>query len=480
MNFTEQQIQNNFLREIAELSLPVQVVIDNAAEIANCRLVYKLGREKKLFIRMKKGDYPVMGNVNFTCTYANALYKFNSNIICSDKTDPEYHYLQIQIPEKMTIEERRRFFRVKPSEQKPVNVSFTLPDSRIITVEALDISGGGLSIVIPSDITVFHVNQCISLSISLPDFSTVDTNAVIKGIFRLLNMDRIGMAFLNITEATQSVLMQYNMLREAEMIEEGQHEAPQVQKARVCLIEESYRLHKYIFLEKFFQLVKIDFFNTMPRLVAHPPELIIINTDVPEALTLFPVIRANQLLKYIPFLLVSSCDADIDLPQDAIILNYSSNENLLVKTAKQLIDKYTHLKKLQRKKLTIIAGRGHKIFIIDRFHKFGDKNAEFLTINGFEVIIDDSEENILARIVKAHPDIIILDEETEKTDPVSLCQLINMNMAIRRIPKIILTSEEKNFERLYSQGFFAGYLIKPISTDQLLAKLFKLIPPDEE
>lgn len=472
----EQSI-NDYLQEIAELRLPVRVVIDNNLEITDGRILYKIGQKSGLFIKVKNGDYPVSGNITVTGNYANALYKFSSSIIGVTRIDSAHHYLQISIPEKITKEERRKSFRVQPSEQKPVSVSFTMPDSRIITVEAIDISGGGLAIVLPSDIAAFQIGQCLSLNISLPGFEKIETNADIKGVFRLLNMIRIGMAFLEIPEAAHRMLMQYIIYREAETIEEGRHKAS-AQKARVCLIEESKKYDKYVFLERLCTLVKIDFFNTIPRLAIHPPELIVINADVPEALTLLSLIRSNQRLKFIPFLLLSSRELDVEIPPDSTILSSPFDEALFVKTMIYLIDKYRQLKKLQEKNMEIIAGRGHKIFIIDRFHKFGSKNTEFLISNGFEVITDDSEENIPARIVKVHPDVIILDEETEKTDPVSLCRLLNMNYVVKRIPKIILTSAEANFERFYSQGFFAGYLVKPVSTDQLLAKLFELIPAD--
>jgi c-di-GMP-binding flagellar brake protein YcgR len=479
MNMTEQPIQNNYLQEISELRLPVRVLINGATELVNGRLLYEHDRQKGLFIRMEQGNYPTTGNVRVTCTYENAVYTFNSSIIGSSVTDTGYPYLQLQVPEKIDKEERRKFYRVSLSEQKPVNVSFTLPDGRIITVEALDLSGGGLSMVLPINITPFQIGQSLSLSIILPAFGKIDTNAVIKDMSHLLNMIRIGMAFVDISEAADRLFMKFIISREAEMMEEGQLKTS-AQKARVCLIEESSQYNQYLFLDHLYSVAKIDFSNAIPRIVNHQPDLIVINMDIPEVTTIISAIRANQRLKYIPFLMVSSHDVDIEISSDVIFLNYPLNEKLFVKTSEYLIDKYRQFKKIQNKNRVVSAGQGYKIFIIDSFHKFDSKSNELLVKNGFKVIIDANEGKILSRLIDIRPDIIIFEEETDKTDPVSLCRLININKTIKGTPKIILISEEKNFARFYSQGFFSDYLVKPVDAGQLLAKIFELIRQDKE
>jgi CheY-like chemotaxis protein len=75
-----------------------------------------------------------------------------------------------------------------------------------------------------------------------------------------------------------------------------------------------------------------------------------------------------------------------------------------------------------------------------------------------------------------HPDNILFDEEMENTNPISLCRSINMNTTINTIPKIIVTSSQKTFNKFYSQGFFAGFITKPVNLEQLISKVFEVIP----
>ena len=36
------------------------------------------------------------------------------------------------------------------------------------------------------------------------------------------------------------------------------------------------------------------------------------------------------------------------------------------------------------------------------------------------------------------------------------------------------------FEKFYAQGYFAGFMIKPVNTDRLISKVFELIVPENE
>jgi hypothetical protein len=44
----------------------------------------------------------------------------------------------------------------------------------------------------------------------------------------------------------------------------------------------------------------------------------------------------------------------------------------------------------------------------------------------------------------------------------------------------MLTTDAGNLEKFCTQGYFAGFLIKPINTDQLISKVFELIVPVNE
>ena len=151
-------------------------------------------------------------------------------------------------------------------------------------------------------------------------------------------------------------------------------------------------------------------------------------------------------------------------------------KGFLSRQSENLVEQYRLSKNITVKPFKTVTGKGNKILIIDHFHHFSKNNIKTLTDYGFEVSVNRNEDNILTKTKQIHPDIILVDEEMENTNPVSMCRSINMNKSINTIPKIIVTSSRKTFNKFYSQGFFAGFITKPVNPEQLLSKVFEVIP----
>jgi hypothetical protein len=335
-----------------------------------------------------------------------------------------------------------------------VLVQFALADKRVVNIETVDISRGGIAFVVPHDISRFQIGDTLFLNITLHGLGEINSAAVIRYISHLLNMIIIGMEFLEMPEATEKVVMRYIMLREPEIRDES-HKIKSSDKPGICFVEESERPWEYEFLTQNFNVVNIDYFNAFSRLITHPPDLIILNDTPYKSQTLLGVIKRHKVLKHIPLILLSKNEnRKDDTQENPLILRLPVSEKLLAKTSEDLIEKYRLSKYIQKKRLTVISGKGKKVPIINRNFHVTNKSIEGLTNCGFEVSIYRFEQDFLTKIEKVHPSIIIIDEETEKTDPVSLCRLININKTIRAIPKVILISEAKNFEDFLFAGIF--------------------------
>lgn len=471
-NFPEQDAVENYIQEIVELKIPVKALINKNVVLFDCRLIYEAGDRKRLLIRTKPGDHPETGEAALECVYSNTLYTFKSRIISRKEVDTQYTYLEIQFPDKIAKEERRKHLRIRPSEENPIHIRFSLADNSVVSIEAMDISGGGLSIVVPSKISQFQIGDSFSLNIALPKFGEVHSSGAIKVIAPLLNMIRVGIEFLDMNERDYSTIIQYVMAREIEIRKESEKLAP-LKRPKIYLIDHSQQHQSYQFLDSIFNVIKTDFFNVIPRLAESRPDLITLNKDLHESRMLLQLIKKHRVLKDIPLILLSREEKEEDnIHENAAILNIPFNENLFVKTAEGFIDKYRFSKKHSEKKIKMLSGKPKKALIIDRFGNFSAENTEILTKHGFQVTTSSNEGNIMKKIESDYPDIILFDEETEKVDPVSICRLININKTIKVIPKIILTSDEKNFDNFYSQGLFAGFLIKPFNSNQLISKVF--------
>jgi c-di-GMP-binding flagellar brake protein YcgR len=209
MELKDRQTINNYIQTISELAIPIDVVINNGLAIGGCMLICEAGGGKELFIQITCGDYPEAGDVKLTWTYSMAVYTFKSKIISQRALDSNFMLLEIEFPDRITKEERRKYLRVRPSEEHPIEIRFALPDSDIVKVEAMDISGGGVSFIMSNHVKHFKVGDSLYLDISLPIHGNIYALADVKNITHLQDVTRIGVEFSSLSEDAFRIVTQY-------------------------------------------------------------------------------------------------------------------------------------------------------------------------------------------------------------------------------------------------------------------------------
>jgi len=344
----------------------------------------------------------------------------------------------------------------------------------------MDISGGGLSCVLPNNLVKFKTGNSFHMTITLPIFGEIQAWVTVLGMIHLFNMVRIGMVYSIMSESSHSLVMSYVTTREQNIKYESRNVSPiqpLIGKAAICLVEKEQYHSKYGFLENIFNVVKTDFYGAMSALTARPPELIILSDSVPYALKTLEDIRKRRVLKDIPLIVLTEKEKDShDMLTNVVTINTTCHERFLVQTAENLVEQYRLYKNITVKPSKAATGKGNRILIIDHFHHFSKSNIRALADYGFELSVNRNEDNILRKARQMCPDVILVDEEMENTTPVSMCRSISMNKSISTIPKIIVTSSRKTFNKFYSQGFFAGFITKPVNPEKLLSKVFEIIP----
>ena len=118
-----------------------------------------------------------------------------------------------------------------------------------------------------------------------------------------------------------------------------------------------------------------------------------------------------------------------------------------------------------------------KIMIIDDevdFLKITRMNLE--STGRYEVMTSADAKDVIPRLNKFKPDLILLDMIMSGVDGVDVCEILNNDDLGRTIPIIIISALEKKNDRL--KAFKAGvvdYLIKPVGADRIIEAIEKAL-----
>jgi c-di-GMP-binding flagellar brake protein YcgR len=130
------------------------------------------------------------------------------------------------LPDRLLRLQRREYFRLTAPVSHSLICQIPVPGESgpPSTYEArvLDISGGGIAIVVPPEGVEFKPDtEFVSCQIQLPDTGTVTTNLRIRNVFRVTNrngisMLRAGCEFVDLSDKVASVIHKYILKVERE------------------------------------------------------------------------------------------------------------------------------------------------------------------------------------------------------------------------------------------------------------------------
>ncbi len=112
-----------------------------------------------------------------------------------------------------------------------------------------------------------------------------------------------------------------------------------------------------------------------------------------------------------------------------------------------------------------------KIIVVEDDENVLEITARAITDKGYHVITATNSEDALIAIRKDKPQIALIDVDLPGAGGIELCKMINQD---KNLPKIytILISGKLTSEQTRIEGLNIGadaYLLKPISTDEILA-----------
>lgn len=101
--------------------------------------------------------------------------------------------------------------------------------------------------------------------------------------------------------------------------------------------------------------------------------------------------------------------------------------------------------------------------------------SDLLTKSGFQVATADSAEAALLRIKQTPPDLVLMDVVMPGQNGFQATRTLSRDDATKAIPVIICTTKGQETDKVWGlrQGA-RDYIVKPVSQDDLLAKIASL------
>jgi DNA-binding response OmpR family regulator len=121
------------------------------------------------------------------------------------------------------------------------------------------------------------------------------------------------------------------------------------------------------------------------------------------------------------------------------------------------------------------VGHPKKVIIVDDDRETRELLKESLEVRGFNVVQAQSGLRLISYLHVDRPDVILLDVMMSWIDGFELCRAIKRNPEFRNIPVCFISgrSDPGDIAEGLSCGA-AAYFVKPLDTDELVAKVAQL------
>lgn len=218
------EISSN-IKECCEKKISVAVTIDEHA-IEPMSMFLEMNPKKKYIVidslTPDVGNKYITKSEKLTISYHlnNLGYSFDSTFI--DKITKEgFPAIKVSYPENIKTGQKRKYFRVEPSLDEPVNASIRFDeDSEVASqYELRDISEGGFSFVAEEDFVLTLKKGMVfqEVRFDLPGHGAIKTKGVVRGQFKIMGERyACGIEFIDMKEADMNKIYRYVVSRQRE------------------------------------------------------------------------------------------------------------------------------------------------------------------------------------------------------------------------------------------------------------------------
>lgn len=123
-------------------------------------------------------------------------------------------------------------------------------------------------------------------------------------------------------------------------------------------------------------------------------------------------------------------------------------------------------------------GRPPKVAVVDDDREVREALEDYLTAEGFDVILAPNGLRLVSALQVDRPDAILLDVVMSWIDGIELCRALKRNPQFRDIPVVLISGHDRaDLERAEGAGAVA-YLQKPLDLEALSTTLRSVTAAD--
>jgi c-di-GMP-binding flagellar brake protein YcgR len=448
-----------YLKELADLNTHVDIFRDGVCLAAQRRLLYQPDEDEVLvgLADEEIGD----GEINISFFSKGSVYEFRTTIRGVDEKNGRERMLRLEVPRRIVKADRRKgAYRATPQEGRPVNVRLTLADSETISTTAIDMSITGISFPLPRPIDFLSAGEQYPMDLGLPDGSKLKVKGEIRNRRAFAGVSRFGAQFVDLSDDDRIAISRY--VRQCEIDRRKAHDsANDPGRPSICVIAPWEKIGRYGLLKQHCFLRRIDPKGAIQKLADNKPRLLIIDCDSLERGLLVNTIRKHSILCELPILVVGEPEKYSTGDMYTTSVSSQVSDQVLTNLVEQITSATSRGKEIRRT-WEKTAGEGRFVLIFDRTDSFGSGCTHQLKSRQFKVTVVDSTADLIDEINRRCPDVLFIDEKSDKLTAVQMLTLFKSNPVLDSVPKILMTRERQSGKELKKQGLITSYVEKPL------------------
>ncbi len=442
------------------------------------RLIYDDQRPEEILLKTMPLTPEPDSEETATITYIFNGFKhhFAARILTIKSLGGIGAFIKIQIPQIISAVNRRNYLRWFPDKEERIEIKFELPGGSVNSIEAHDISAGGVSLLLPSDHAV--VNQDINemeVELYLPDRSMITAGITVRNKRQLADRQRFGAEFTCISLQEQKKLM--NFIIQRALNRRGGHLLKSTTNPPLlCLIQDNCGVDEILaYLEQPYRLVRQDINADWESIRGVSPDVLLFNLDSIEADTLLSKLRKLSHFQNAPAIIMAEQEP-CDLSCDATFLAQLKDPAVLIEAIEKVIEPELEINLSKPvfpgKNPSIFPKPNRIILILDLKQSISPHLVKAIESRSIEVEVRSDLHGVFKQIKQVNPILITIHSDFDATLN-NFFQMLKINKYAHSIPLAILADNPDESISALKQKVKQRINIvsKELPTDELVRQL---------